>query len=121
MMRAVEDRLCNCVSVKLMKCGGLSHGQTVAAIAASAGMAAYGGDMFETGIAHLAGAHMIAATPNISLGCEFYQATYYLIEDLLQGEFPLHNGQLVLPASAGLGMDVDLDRLSHYSVRHSNK
>ncbi len=121
MMRAVEDRLCNCVSVKIMKCGGLSHGQTVAAIAASAGMAAYGGDMFETGIAHLAGAHMIAATPNMSLGCEFYQATYYLVEDLLQGEFPLHNGQLVLPASAGLGMDVDLDRLSHYSVRHSNK
>lgn len=53
MTRAVEDRLCNCVSVKIMKCGGLSQGKTIAAIAASAGMAAYGGDMFETGIAHL--------------------------------------------------------------------
>ncbi len=119
MTRAIEDRLCNCVSVKIMKCGGLSQGKTIAAIAASAGMAAYGGDMFETGIAHLAGAHMIAATPNISLGCEFYQATYYLVEDLLQGDFPLSNGQVVLPTAAGLGMDVDLERLSHYSVLHA--
>lgn len=120
MTRAVEDRLCNCVSVKIMKCGGLSQGRTIAAIAESAGMAAYGGDMFETGIAHLAGAHMIAATPNISLGCEFYQATYYLVEDLLQGPFPIENGQVVMPTSAGLGMDVDLDRLDRYSIAHAN-
>ena len=120
MTRAVEDRLCNCVSVKIMKCGGLSQGRTIAAIAESAGMAAYGGDMFETGIAHLAGAHMIAATPNISLGCEFYQATYYLVEDLLVGDFPLNNGEVVLPTAAGLGMDVDLDRLGHYSVLHAD-
>ena len=120
MTRAVEDRLCNCVSVKIMKCGGLSQGRTIAAIAESAGMAAYGGDMFETGIAHLAGAHMIAATPNISLGCEFYQATYYLVEDLLAGDFPINNGEVTLSAAAGLGMDVDLDRLSHYSVLHAN-
>ena len=39
--------------------------------------------MFEAGLAHLAGAHMIAATPEITLGCEFYQARYYLTEDIL--------------------------------------
>jgi len=119
MTRAVEDRLCNCVSVKIMKCGGLSTGQSIAAIAASAGMAAYGGDMFETGIAHLAGAHMIAATPNISLGCEFYQATFYLVEDLLEHDFPLHAGEVVVPQSPGLGMSVNTDCLSRYSVNES--
>ena len=119
MTRAIEDRLCNCVSVKIMKCGGLSNGQTIAAIAAAAGMAAYGGDMFETGIAHLAGAHMIAATPNISLGCEFYQATYYLKEDLLQDAFPLQNGHVVLPTGPGLGMEVDAERVGRYSITHA--
>lgn len=120
MTRAIEDRLCNCVSVKIMKCGGLSNGKTIAAIAEAAGMAAYGGDMFETGIAHLAGAHMIAATPNISLGCEFYQATYYLKEDLLQDAFPLQNGHVVLPTGAGLGMDVDAERVGRYSIAHAS-
>jgi len=119
MTRAVEDRLCNCVSVKIMKCGGLSRGQTIAAIAQSAGMAAYGGDMFETGIAHLAGTHMIAATPNISLGCEFYQASYYLVEDLLQAPFPIVDGQVVVPDSPGLGMEVDIERLERLSINHA--
>ncbi len=119
MTRAIEDRLCNCVSVKIMKCGGLSRGQTIAAIAHSAGMAAYGGDMFETGIAHLAGTHMIAATPNISLGCEFYQASYYLVEDLLEAAYPIVDGQVVVPELPGLGIDVDIDRLQRYSIRHA--
>jgi hypothetical protein len=48
----------------------------ISAIAAAGGLACYGGDMFETGIACTAGAHLIAATPNISLGCEFYQPNY---------------------------------------------
>ncbi|MEM6763208.1 MAG: enolase C-terminal domain-like protein, partial [Pseudomonadota bacterium] len=66
MIRAVSDRLCDAVSVKIMKTGGLRRGLEVAAIAGAAGLPGYGGDMFETGIAHLAGAHMIAAAPNIT-------------------------------------------------------
>ena len=52
--------------------------------AGNPGLMAYGGDMFEAGLAHLAGTHMIAATPEISLGCEFYQASYFLKEDILE-------------------------------------
>ena len=119
MTRAIEDRLCRCVSVKIMKCGGLTRGQSIARIAASAGMAGYGGDMFETGIAHLAGTHMIAASPNISLGCEFYQASFYLVEDLLVEAFPIENGEVVVPSGPGLGMDIDLARVNHYSINQS--
>ena len=80
-------------------------------------MAAYGGDMFEAGIAHLAGTHMIAATPNISLGCEFYQAKYYLKEDILKSPFPIENGHVILPQGDGLGIDPDLDKVKHYAVQ----
>jgi len=118
MTGAIEHRLCNCVSVKIMKSGGLTHGQVIAAIAGSAGMAAYGGDMFETGVAHLAGTHMIATSPNISLGCEFYQASYYLQEDLLTEPFPIENGKVIVPNGPGLGMNVDIDRVSHYAISH---
>ena len=65
---------------------------------------------------HLAGAHMTAATPNISLGCKFYQARYFLEQDLLTEPFPIRNGRVVVPRTPGLGIRVDEDRLDHYAV-----
>ncbi len=116
MVRAAAGRIADLVSVKIMKCGGLRRGQEIAAIAQAAGMAAYGGDMFESGLAHLAGAHMIAATPNISLGCEFYQARWYLERDILESPFPIEDGHVVLPRGPGLGIAVDEEVLRHFAV-----
>lgn len=111
MMRAAKLGICDAVSVKIMKTGGLRRGLEVASIAASTGIAGYGGDMFETGIAHLAGTHMIAAAPNITLGCEFYQATYYLEQDLLCEAFPIVDGNVIVPSSPGLGIEPDIVRI----------
>ena len=108
---AITDKVANLISIKIMKSGGLKNAQTIAAIAESSGMACYGGDMFETGLAHLAGTHMIAATPNISLGCEFYQANWYLERDLLSQRFPVENGNVIVPTTPGLGIDIDEDAL----------
>ena len=77
MLLVAAGRMADLVSIKIMKHGGMLAGRKVSAICEAAGIACYGGDMFETGIAHLAGTHVIAATPNISLGCEFYQAKYF--------------------------------------------
>ena len=115
MVRAVIEDICDAVSIKIMKCGGLNRGKEIAAIAEAAGLAAYGGDMFETGLAHLAGLHMVASTPNISLGCEFYQATYYLDEDLLSAPFPLDKGEVVVPDTPGLGIEVDQEKVASFS------
>ena len=116
MLRAVSERICDGVSVKIMKAGGLRRAAAVAEIAAAAGLTAYGGDMFESGLAHLAGAHMIAATPAVTLGCEFYQARYYLAEDLLAEPFPIEDGHVVVPNAPGLGREVDLDKVARYAV-----
>jgi muconate cycloisomerase len=109
-------RIADLVSVKVMKHGGMLAGRKIASICEAAGIACYGGDMFETGIAHLAGTHMIASTPNISLGCEFYQARYFLEQDLLEDPFPIRNGRVIVPRTPGLGIRVDEDRLRHYAV-----
>ena len=119
MARAAKEKIADGVSVKIMKSGGLICGQTVARMAVANGMTAYGGDMFEAGLAHLAGAHMIAATPEISLGCEFYQATYYLREDILESPFPVANGAVIVPKTPGLGIRPDLAKLDHYAVEGS--
>ena len=113
---AVRDGVADLISVKIMKSGGLRQAQSVANIAEAAGMACYGGDMFETGIAHLAGTHLIAATPNISLGCEFYQANWYLQRDLLAARFPVENGCVVVPDAPGLGIDVDPEALKAQTI-----
>ena len=115
-VRAVRDRVADLFSVKIMKSGGPRRGLEVAAIGAAAGIACYGGDMFETGLAHLAGTHMIAAAPNISLGCEFYQARWYLMHDVLAQPFPIEDGQVVVPTAPGLGVDVDENAVRAHAV-----
>ena len=116
MHRAIAEEICDGVSIKIMKSGGLTTAQDIATLAEAKGLAAYGGDMFEAGLAHLAGTHMIAATPNITLGCEFYQAKYYLKEDILSVPFPIVDGAVVVPNTAGLGITPDLNKIAHYAV-----
>ncbi|MBO9451065.1 muconate cycloisomerase [Tropicibacter sp. R16_0] len=120
MTRAAREGICDGVSIKIMKSGGLTRGQSVARIAAANGLMAYGGDMFEAGLAHLAGTHMIAATPEITLGCEFYQASYFLTEDILETPFQVENGQVVVPDTPGLGARPDLDKMKRFAVRASS-
>lgn len=115
MERAIREGICSGVSVKIMKAGSLGRAQETARMAARAGLSAYGGDMFETGLAHLAGAHMIAATPEISLGCEFYQASYFLVEDLLAKPFEVRDGKVVVPDQPGLGGEPDMEKVMRYS------
>ena len=121
MQRAIREKICDGVSIKIMKSAGMVQGMEVAKIAADADLPAYGGDMFESGLAHLAGVHMIACTPNISLGCEFYQATYYLNQDLMDAPFPIVDGHVIVPAGPGLGMDVNQKMLDLHTVAASKK
>ena len=116
MLRAIREGICDGVSVKIMKSGGIQRAREVARIATDAGLLAYGGDMFETGLAHLAGTHMVSATPQITLGCEFYQAKYYLREDILESPFPIHDGHVVVPDSPGLGIRPDIDKCERFAV-----
>jgi muconate cycloisomerase len=115
-LRVSAGHVADLISIKAQKSGGMLRAREIAAIAAAGGLACYGGDMFETGIACTAGAHLIAATPNISLGCEFYQPNYYLVEDLLAQPFPVKHGQVQVPTAPGLGIEVDEDRLARHQV-----
>ncbi len=116
MTRAAGEGICDGVSVKIMKSGGLGRTQEVARIAAAHGLGAYGGDMFESGLAHLAGTHMIAATPAITLGCEFYQASYFLAEDILETPFVVEGGAVSVPDAPGLGARPDMDRIRKFTL-----
>ena len=110
----VEMRLADIFALKIMKSGGIRRALDVATIARLGGIDVYGGCMFETGVAHAAGAHLMAALPELELGCEFYMATFYAREDLLAEPFPVRDGLVHVPNGPGLGVTVDPDRLARY-------
>lgn len=111
-----QHRIANIFSLKIMKSGGIRRALEVAAIARAAGIEIYGGCMFETGLAHAAGTHLMAAVPDLHLQAEFYMATYYAQEDILVDPFPVKNGRIHVPTGPGLGVDVNPDMLAKYAV-----
>ncbi len=115
-LHGAQNRIADIFSLKVMKSGGIRRALEVAAIARAAGIEVYGGCMFETGLAHAAGAHLMAAVPDLKLQCEFYMATYYAQEDILTAPFPVKQGRVYVPEGPGLGVDVDRDMLKKYAV-----
>lgn len=113
---AAQARIADVFSLKIMKSGGIRRALEVAAIARAAGIEVYGGCMFETGIAHTAGSHLMSAVPDLLLGCEFYMANYYLQEDILADPFPVLNGRVHVPIGPGLGVTVDPQKIAKYRV-----
>ncbi|MGI9334655.1 MAG: enolase C-terminal domain-like protein [Gammaproteobacteria bacterium] len=113
-LAGVQMRLADIFALKIMKSGGIRRALEVAAIARIGGIDVYGGCMFETGVAHAAGAQLMAALPDLQLGCEFYMSTYYSREDILAEPFPVREGLVHVPSGPGLGVTVDPDRLAKY-------
>lgn len=110
--------LADIFSLKIMKSGGIRRCLEIAAIARAAGIEVYGGCMFETSIAHMAGAQLMAAVPNLSLGCEFYMSTYYAAQDIAVEPFPVRNGLVHVPDTPGLGTRPDPEKLATFRIGH---
>lgn len=115
-LRAVQLRMADIFAIKVMKSGGIRRALEVAAIARAAGIEVYGGCMFETSIAHAAGAHLMSAIPDLILGCEYYMATYYAETDIAVEPFPLRDGVVHVPTAPGLGVMPDPHKLAIYTT-----
>lgn len=115
--RGAQTRMADIFSLKTAKSGGIRRCIEIAAIARAAGIEVYGGCMFETSIAHMAGAHLMAAIPDLTLGCEFYMSTYYAETDLAAAPFPVKNGHIHVPTAPGLGAAPDPDTLARYRTQ----
>ena len=109
-----QQRIADIFALKIMKAGGIRRALEIAAIARAAGIDVYGGCMFETGIAHAAGTHLMASVVDLELGCEFYMANYYAQENILSKTFPVHAGHVYVPTAPGLGVSIDPDKLEKY-------
>lgn len=102
----IEAGAADAISVKLMKVGGILKGQGLMALADAARIPGYGGTLWEGGIALAAGTQFIAATPGISLGCEFYMPHHVLTEDVLESRIENRDGHVIVPKGPGLGISI---------------
>ena len=83
------------------------NAQALMALADLASLPGYGGGtLYEGGIALAAGTQFIAATPGISLGCEFYMPHHVLTEDVLEERIANRDGEVIVPDGPGLGIRV---------------
>jgi muconate cycloisomerase len=114
----VRGEIADLVSIKIMKSGGIFRAREIASIAEAAGIRAYGGTMFEGGLAIAAGLHMVAATDNISLGAEFYTSTWVMGVEILKTPIVIEKGATRVPTGAGLGVEVDEDMVRRISIAH---
>ena len=113
---AVFERIADAFSVKIMKAGGLVNARAIATIAEQAGLPCYGGTLWEGAIALNAGAHLIAATGTISLGCEFYMPRYVFAPEELEAPLDLRDGYVYPAEGPGLGIEVDEDVIARTAI-----
>lgn len=106
LQKIVEMGAADAISVKLMKVGGLQKAQGLMALADATRIPGYGGTLWEGGIALAAGTQFIAATPGISLGCEFYMPHHVLTEDVLEDRIENRDGHVIVPKGPGLGINI---------------
>lgn len=99
---------------KLAKHGGFMPAMHIAAFARTMGIGCYVGCMIETGVGTAAYAQFCASLPVLEYGCELF-GPMLLVDDIVAEPIRFEPGQIVVPGGPGLGVAVDMDKLSHYT------
>jgi muconate/chloromuconate cycloisomerase len=115
-LAAASARACDAVAIKPGKAGGLTRAAQVAAVTTAAGLACYGGSALETSIGTAAAAHLFAALPELTLGCEL-AGPLLLADDLVTNPVQYADGNLQVPEGPGLGVAVNWDNVDRYARR----
>jgi len=122
-----ELRAAECFSCYVTKPGGLYRARQQAELAAALGMYCDIGGSIELGVGNAANLHLGAALPNAVLpsvcpvtkpaetaGPEI--AGIYYVDDIVTAPFRFEDGRVMAPAGPGLGIEVDTEKLTRYSV-----
>lgn len=100
-------------AVKIAQSGGLIEGCEVAKIAQLAGIDLYGGTMLEGPIGTIASAHAFSTFENLAYGTELF-GPLLLTEQILKTPLQYENFELKIPATSGLGIEIDEDKIDQF-------
>ncbi len=99
-------------AIKIAQSAGLHEACEVANIAKLAGIDLYGGTMLEGPVGTIASAHTFSTFENLAYGTELF-APLLLTENILKTPLRYENFELVLPTAAGLGIELDEDKIDN--------
>ena len=100
-------------AVKVAQSGGLIEGCDVAKIAQLEGIDLYGGTMLEGPVGTIASAHVFSTFENLAFGTELF-GPLLLTEEILKTPLRYENFELHLPTTAGLGIEIDEDKIEGF-------
>ena len=92
--------------------GGLIEGCEVGKIAKLAGIDLYGGTMLEGPVGTIASAHAFSTFESLAYGTELF-GPLLLTEEILKTPLQYRNFELAVPQQAGLGIELDEDKLDN--------
>lgn len=98
-------------AVKIAQSGGLLPAKLVADIAQLSGISLYGGTMLEGAVGTVASAHLCATFTDLRFGTELF-GPLLLTQEILKEPLVYKDFMLQVPVKAGLGVEVDLEKLN---------
>lgn len=119
-LEMIKRESCDVFVVYVSEAGGLTRARTIASIADACGKWCAMGTWAETGVATMAGAHVIASSANFV----FCNDSHYMLQsdDVLTEPLRIRQGKIALSGKPGLGIELDpqkLDTFSKCEVRES--
>jgi muconate cycloisomerase len=112
--KLAKIRACDVFALKIGKAGGLYNVLKAAAIAEAADISLYGGTLLEGTIGSIASAHAFATLNKMTWGTELF-GPLLLTDDIIKTKVIYSNGHMQIPPGAGLGLELDEEKLEKYS------
>ena len=111
-LEMIKRESCDVFVVYVSESGGLSRARTIASIADACGKWCVMGTWAETGVATIAGAHVIASTTNFA----FSNDSHYMLQtdDIIGEPLQIVDGAITLPEKPGLGVELDYQKLEEF-------
>jgi L-alanine-DL-glutamate epimerase-like enolase superfamily enzyme len=117
LLDVIRQRAATVVQTKIAKNGGIYRVLRLWHLAAAAGMRIYPGNHPSTSVATAAVAHVCAAWPApLMEGVFAVGVSGALGADVVVDPLVPDNGEIVVPAGPGLGVELDLDRIAAFRI-----
>ena len=124
-LEIVDKKAADIISIYTTKPGGMFKAKKVAAIAEAAGLPCNVNGSVETGVGNAANLHLAASTGVVTYGCVVPVSSpkekakrgiagIYYQDDIITEPFAFDNGDIIVSAKSGLGIELDEDKLKHY-------
>ena len=106
------------INIKPGRVGGLGESIRVHDRMRGAGLAVWCGGMLESGVGR---AHNVAlaSLPGFTLPGDISASRRYWERDIVSPEFEVHDGCMTVPIGPGIGVEVDVERIAHLTVREA--